>query len=151
MRDGRQKIERLTRLVDLRQISVEECERQVRNAELRQARAEKRLGDERGNFDRLQAAFSHPQARTGLDLRQTEAALKASLARQERIAQEIENAKSSVGGARARWMEARREQKVVERLRERRLHDAEREMEYRMQKATDEVAITRHRRAELDQ
>lgn len=151
MRDRRQKIERLTRLVDLRLTSVERCERQVRQAELRLARAETRLGDERGNFDRLQAAFSHPQARTGFDLRQTEAALKASLLRQEKMAQEIEKAKSSVDEARVRWMEARREHKVVDKLRERRLQHAEREMEYRMQQTTDEVAIIRHRRAGFDQ
>jgi flagellar export protein FliJ len=150
MRDRLQKIERLTRLVDIRQLRVEECERQVRQAEVRLARSEERLGKEKGNFDRLQAFFSYPEARTGLDLRQTEAALRASLARQERMAQDVENARSSVGAARQRWMDSRRERKVVETLRERRLHHAEREMDYRIQKATDEAAINRHRRGEFN-
>ena len=150
MRDRRQKIERLSRLVDLRQISVEECERQVRHAELRLARAEERLRDERGSFDRLQAAFSHPEAWTGFDLRQTEAALNASLARQAKFAQDVENAKSWVAEARRRWTESRRDKKVVEKVRERRLQHAEREKEYRAQQATDETAITRHRRRESD-
>lgn len=151
MTDRRQKIERLTRLIDLRQLSVDAREREFRQAEQRLTRIEAGLAEERGNFDRLRADFSQLHTRTGLGLRQTEVAIEVSIRRQERLLQDVEKAKGWLEQARGRWMEARRERKVVEKLRERQLHHAQREMDYRSQQATDEAAITRHWRTEFDE
>jgi flagellar export protein FliJ len=145
MSEIRSKIQRLARIVGIRQIAVDQAEARVRQAEVEVGRYQDRLRIEEGKIRQAMEQFAQPGLKSGIDLKQSDAAAGAGEIRALRIRQDIEKAELRLNERRAEWTEARREQKTVEKLRERKLHKAVREEETLMQKVMDEIAITRYR------
>lgn len=145
MTEIRDRIKRLERLIEIRQIAVDEAESRVRQSEAEVRRFQGRLAAEEGKIRRLMEEFAHPGARTGFDLQQSETAAQASRSRARRIVQDIENAGLRLEERRQEWMHARRERKTIEKLRVRQLQYAIREEEGLARKMMDETSITRYR------
>ena len=145
MNESRQKIKRLDRIIEIRQIAVDAAEAQVRRSEGEVRRYQDRLEAEEGKIRQAMEEFAHPMGKSGIDLKQCEAAAEAGRIRSRNVGQDIEKAEARLEERRQEWTEAGRARKTVEKLRERRLHRAVREEEMLMQKITDETSIIRYR------
>ena len=146
MSETRDRIKRLGRLIDVRQIAVDQAEVRVRQSEADVRRYEDRLRSEECKIRQAMEQFAEPAVKCGIDLQQSEAAAEAGRIRSRKIRQDIENAGVRLKECLQEWTEARRERKTVEKLRERKLHKAVREEETIMQKLMDETSISRYRR-----
>ena len=144
MKEARQHLERLGRILNVRQIAVDEAEGLVRECEFQIQRLETQRDSEESRIRQTMEEFAHVDGRTGLGLQRSEKAIQAGRDYIARILQDVDELRVQLVDHRARWTEARREFKTVEKLRERQLHEMSRKENVLMQKMIDEVSISRH-------
>ena len=142
--ETKQSLNRLNRLMSVRQIAVDAAEARVRESERDVRRLESRLEDETGKIRRAMEEFSQPGPFSAQGLQRRERFVEAAENRSRRIRQDIEKATTKLEERKAALREALKEKKTVEKLRERQLQQAEREESAMMQKMIDETSLIRH-------
>ena len=146
MTENHRKVERLDRILAVRQIAVDAAEVRVRACEGEIRRLEIRLASEEGKIRQFMEEFAHMNGMTGMGLQRSEKSIAAAQIRAGNVRQSIETVGTKLDENRELWREAQREKKTVEKLRERQLQKVSREEAVLMQKVIDEVSVTRHLR-----
>jgi len=141
MNASRSAAERLSRVVELRETLAAVAETRLREAENRilDIQAEQRRVN--GQIEDARAIFAQPQGCRGQAIQQNEKYISALKRQRQTILQALENAKKIAELRRQEWIEARREQRIIERLQERRLQQWQRHEEIASQKAADDAFI----------
>ncbi len=142
--ETKQSLNRLDRLMSVRQIAVDAAEARVRESERDIRRLEGRLAEEAGKIRQAMEEFSQPGGLSAEGLQCTEKFVGAAESRSCRIRQDIEKATTKLEERKAVLREALKEKKTVEKLRERQLQQAEREESAMMQKMIDETSLVRY-------
>lgn len=146
MKEARQRLERLDRILRVRQIAVDAAEERVRACEFQIQRLQTRSDSEKGKIRQTMEEFAHANGRSGLHLQRSEKAIETGQSYLARILQDIEKIRAKLDEYRVVWREAKREYRTVEKLRERQLQKVSREEAVQMQKMIDEVSVMRHQR-----
>jgi flagellar export protein FliJ len=148
MKDGlKESLERLKRLVEIRETYVSVAEAGVKLAENEVRRLEAAENETVGNIQHTQAGIAYLQSATGHDIQNSEKYIKALEIQRELIRQSLEKANTNLEERRGEWTEAMREQKIAAKLQERRLHQWMRETDVAQQKSQDEASIARYIRS----
>jgi len=142
-------LKRLERLFQIRQTYVSVAEAGVKTAEREVRRLEADETKVTGNIQATQAGIAYLQTTTGQDLHTGERYIEALQVQRKQIQQSLEKAETNLEQKRGEWTEAMRDQKVIERLQERRLQQYEREADVEMQKSQDDNTIARYVRTRL--
>lgn len=148
--ETKQKLQRVGRLLSIRQIAVDTAEARVREAQREIARLGKLIAIEMGKMRQGQEEFSQLQSATGTRLMLTERFIEGARIRIEKLNEAVDKAEVILSQRRDILMEATRDRKTVEKLRERRLQQGVLEEETMMQKVIDETAVVRHARKMME-
>ena len=144
--ETRQNLNRIDRILVIRQIAVDTAEARVREAQREVARLGKLIDLEIGKIRQASEEFSQLRDATGTRLLLTERYIQAAEIRIAKFSQATDKAEVVLEERRSVLMEATRERKTVEKLRERRLQQGVREEATMTQKIIDDTAVTRHAR-----
>jgi flagellar export protein FliJ len=143
-------LKRLERLLQIRETYVSVAEAGVKRAEGEVRRLETAATEVEGNIQHNRAGIAYLQSATGSDVQNTEKYIQALHHHQKLIHQSLETATTNLDKRRHEWTEAMREQKIIEKLQERRLHQWEREDDAANQKSQDDVSIGRYVRTRIE-
>ena len=136
-------LKRLGRLAQIKQTYVSVAEANVRNAEGEVRQLESAESKLTGNIQGKQAEIAYLQTATGHDVQSGEIYIQALELQRRLIRQSLEKASLNLEQRRQEWTEAMREQKIVEKVLEGRLHQWERQDDASGQKSQDEISIGR--------
>ena len=151
MSDGlKGSLKRLQRLSQIRQTYVSVAEAGVKQAEGEVRRLENAETEVAGNIQDTQAGIAYLQTATGQDIQNGEKYIQALQQQRKTIQLSLEKATGNLEQRRGEWTEAMREQKIIEKVQERRLHQWEREDDTAQQKSQDEASIARYVRTRLE-
>jgi flagellar export protein FliJ len=134
-------LKRLERLFQIRQTYVSVAEAGVKEAEGEVRRLETADTEVTGNIQHTQAGIAYLQTATGQDIQNSEKYIQALQHHRKIIRQSLEKAAGNLEQRRGEWTEAMREQKIIEKVQERRLHQWERADDVANQKLQDDVSI----------
>lgn len=148
--DLRASLERLGRLVQIRETYVSVAEARVKEAENQVRQLEAADREAVGNIQQEQAAIAYFRTATGDDVQARQRHILALEYQRKLIRQSLETATTNLEERRREWTEAMREQKVATKLQERRLHQWEREADLALQKLQDDAATMRYVRTRLE-
>ena len=150
MSDGlKGSLKRLERLFQIRQTYVSVAEAGVKQAEGEVRRLETADSEAAGNIQHTQAGIAYLQTATGQDIQNGERYIQA-LQQERRVIQlSLETATGNLEQRRGEWTEAMREQRIIEKVQERRLHQWEREDDVANQKSQDDISIGRYVRTRI--
>jgi flagellar export protein FliJ len=150
MSDGlKGSLKRLERLFQIRQTYVSVAEAGVKHAEGEVRRLETADTEVAGNIQHTQAGIAYLQTATGQDIQNGEKYIQALQHQRAAIRQSLETAAGNLEQARGEWTEAMREQKIIEKVQERRLHQWEHEDDVANQKSQDDISIGRYVRTRI--
>jgi flagellar export protein FliJ len=150
MNDGlKGSLKRLERLFQIRQTYVSVAEAGVKQAEGEVRRLENEDTQVAGNIQDTQAGIAYLRTATGQDIQNGEKYIQLLQERRKAIRQSLETATGNLELRRAEWTEAMREQKIIEKVQERRLHQWEREDDVANQKSQDDMSIGRYVRTRI--
>src|SRR5207249_11287477 len=127
----------------IKQTYVSVAEANVRNAEREVRHLESAESKLTGNIQVKQAEIAYLQTATGQDVQSGERYIQALELQRRLIRQSLEKANLNLEQRRQEWTEAMREQRIVEKVQERRLHQWERQDDAADQKSQDEISIGR--------
>ena len=136
-------LKRLGRLAQIKQTYVSVAEANVRNAEGEVRQLESAESKLTGNIQGKQAEIAYLRTATGHDVQSSEIYIQALELQRRLIRQSLEKANLNLEQRRQEWTEAMREQKIVEKVLEGRLHQWERQDDASGQKSQDEISIGR--------
>ena len=136
-------IKRLDRLSHIRETFVDVAEAGVKLAEQQVAGIEAAAAEVARKIQHAMEELAHPKNATGMTIQTTQNYLQLLRSRAKEIQRSLDAAMVLVDQRRAEWTEARREQKVVETMQERRVHEWVRQDATAAQKVVDEVSIGR--------
>ena len=149
MKDGlKSGLKRMERLVQIRQTYVSVAESGVKTAEHEVRTLEAAEGKVDGNIQDTRAEIAYRQTATGHDLQTGERYIQALQTQRKLIQQSLDTATGNLEQRRRDWTEAMREQKVVEKMQERRLHQWERADSVEVQKQQDDASVGRYVRTQ---
>jgi flagellar export protein FliJ len=137
-------LKRLDRLVHIRQTYVSVAEAAVKQAEVEVRRLQQADSEIARNIQRTQAGIAYLQTATSNEIQTGEKYIQALKEQRKVIHQSLAVATGNLEKRRLEWTEAMKEQRILEKLRERRLHQWEREDDVANQKTQDDVSIGRH-------
>ena len=143
-------LKRLERLLHLRETYVSVAEAGVKLAEGEVRRLENADSEAAGNIQHTQAEIAYLKTATGNDVQASERYIQALKQQRKTIHQSLETATTNLAQRRSEWTEAMKEQKIIEKLQERRLHQSEREDDVANQKAQDDAFIGRYVRTRIE-
>jgi flagellar export protein FliJ len=150
MSDGlKGSLKRLERLFQIRQTYVSVAEAGVKQAEGEVRRLENADAEVAGNIQHTQAGIAYIQTATGQDIQNGERYIQALKQQRRLLRQSLETATGNLELRRSEWTEAMREQRVIEKVQERRLHQWEREDDVANQKSQDDITIGRYVRTRI--
>ncbi len=145
MSDGlKGSLQRLERLFQIRQTYVSVAEAGVKEAEDAIRGLETADTEVAGKIQHTQAGIAYLQTATGQDIQNSEKYIQALQQERRKIRQSLETATGNLERRRGEWTEAMREQKIIEKVQERRLHQWEHEDDVANQKAQDDITIGRY-------
>ena len=145
MKDGlKGNLKRLDRLVHIRQTYVSVAEAAVKQAEGEVHRLQQADSEIAGNIRHTQAGIAYIRTATGSEIQTGEKYIRALKEQRKLIHQSLAVATGNLEKRRLEWTEAMKEQRIIEKLRERRLHQWEREDDVANQKTQDDVSIGRY-------
>ena len=152
MKDGlRASLKRLDRLVQIKETYVSVAEANVKQAEGEVRRLETVENEIAGNIQHTQAEIAYLRTATGHDVQSGEKYIRSLEVQRKLIQQSLEKATSNLEQRRSEWTEAMREQRIIEKVQERRLHQCERDDDVTNQKSQDEVSVGRYVRTRQKQ
>jgi flagellar export protein FliJ len=137
-------LKRLDRLVHIRQTYVSVAEAAVKQAEVEVRRLQQADSEIARNIQGTQAGIAYLQTATSNEIQTGEKYIQALKEQRKVIHQSLAVATANLEKRRLEWTEAMKEQRILEKLRERRLHQWEREDDVANQKTQDDVSIGRH-------
>lgn len=144
-------LKRLERLFSIRQTYVSVAEAGVKQAEGEVCRLENADSEAAGQIQQTQAGIAYLKRATGSDLHTGERYIQALREQRKLIHLSLETATTNLTERRSEWTEAMKEQKIIEKLQERRLHQSEREDDVAMQKSQDDAFIGRYVRIRIEE
>src|SRR3989442_5180861 len=136
-------LKRLERLAQIKQTYASVAEANVKNAEGEVRQLETAESKMTGHIQDTQAEITYLQSATGHDLQSSERYIQALELQRRLIRQSLEKANVDLEQCRTEWTEAMREQKMVEKVQEHRLHQWEHQDDAGSQKSQDEISIDR--------
>ena len=136
-------IKRLQRLLQVRQMVAGVAEANVRETENQLQNLNHAQEEILGKIQMTRAEIAYSTTMSGEEVAIGEKRIQALHLRHKSIQQAVENARGKLEHRRREWVEARREQKIVEKIRERRLLEWERTEEVSKQKSVDDASIGR--------
>jgi len=152
MKDGlRASLKRLERLVQIKETYVSVAEANVKQAEGEVRQLETAENEITRNIQHTQAEIAYLRTATGHDVQSGEKYIQSLELQRKLIQQSLEKATSNLEQRRGEWTEARREQKIIEKVQERRLHQCERDDDVTNQKSQDEISVGRYVRTRQKQ
>ncbi len=134
----------MERLFQIRQTYVSVAEAGVKTAEHEVSKLEAADGQVAGNIQDTRAEIAYRQTSTGHDLQTGEKYIQALQTQRQQIQQSLEKATGNLEQRRREWTEAMREQKIIEKMQERRLHQWERADGVEVQKQQDDASVGRY-------
>ena len=137
-------LKRLERLVRIRQTNASLAEAGVKQAESEVRHLEDADRTAAGNIQDTQAGIAYLQTATGQDIQRRERYIHALEHQRQLIRQSLETATSTLTQRRSEWTEAMRDERIAEKLQERRLHQWQRENDTAQQKLQDDASIARY-------
>jgi len=144
MKDGlKASLKRLERLVQIKETYVSVAEANVKSAEGEVRQLEAAENEIAGNIQHTQAEIAYLQTATGHDVQSGENYIRLLEGQRKLVQQSLEKATTNLEQRRGEWTEAMREQKIIEKVQERRLHQWERQDDAAGQKSQDEISIGR--------
>ena len=144
MKDGlKASLKRLERLVQIKQTYVSVAETNVKQAEGEVRQLETAETAIAGNIQHTQAEIAYLQTATGHDLQSSENYIHALELQRKLIQQSLVKATTNLDQRHSEWTEAMREQRIIEKVQERRLHQCERDDDVTNQKSQDEISVGR--------
>ena len=142
--DLKSHLKRLERLSQIRQTYVSVAEAGVKTAEGEVRKLEAADDQVAGNIQHTRAEIAYRQTASGHDLQSGEKYIQALQTQRKTIQLSLEKATGNLEQRRSDWTEAMREQKVVEKMQERRLHQWERADSVEVQKQQDDASVGRY-------
>jgi flagellar export protein FliJ len=139
-------LKRLERLVQIKQTYVSVAEANVKTAETEVRQLETAEQEITGNIQHTQEGIAYLQTATGQEVQSGENYIKALELHRKAVRLSLEKATNNLEQRRTEWTEAMREQTIVEKLQERRLHQCVRDDEVANQKSQDEMSVGRYAR-----
>ena len=136
-------LKRLERLVQIKETYVSVAEANVKRAEGEVRQLEQTDNEIAGNIQDTQAGIAYLQTSTGQDVQSSERYIHALEIQRKVVQQSLEKATTNLEQRRGEWTEAMREQKIVEKVQERRLHQCERDDDVTNQKSQDDMTVGR--------
>jgi len=143
-------LKRLERLAHIKQTYVSAAEANVKNAEGEVRQLETAETNITGHIQNTQAEIAYLQSATGHDVQSSERYIQALELQRTLIRQSLDKANVNLEQRRNEWTEAKREQKIIEKVQERRLHQWERHDGAAGQKSQDEMSVGRYVRTRRD-
>ena len=143
-KDGKPGLKRLERLFRIRETYVSVAEASVKHAEGELHGLQAAHSEVAGKIESTRAGIAYLQTATGHDLQTGEKYIQVLQKQHRLIQQSLEKATGSLEQRRREWTEAMREQKIIEKMQERRLHQWERDDNVANQKRQDDVSVGRH-------
>ena len=137
-------LKRLERLAHIKQTYVSVAEANVKNAEGEVRQLETAETKIIGNIQNTQAEIAYLQTATGHDVQSSERYIQALELQRTLIRQSLVKANINLEQRRNEWTEAMREQKVIEKVQVRRLHQWERADNVEVQKQQDDASVGRY-------
>jgi flagellar export protein FliJ len=137
-------LKRLDRLVHIRQTYVSVAEAAVKQAEGEVRRLQQADAEIARNIQHTQAGIAYLQSATGSEVQKEEKYIQALTEQRKLVHQSLGIATGNLEKRRLEWTEAKKDHRIIEKLRERRLHQWEREDDAADQKTQDDVSIERY-------
>jgi flagellar export protein FliJ len=150
MKDGlKSSLKRLERLFQIRQTYVSVAEAGVKQAETEVRKLETAETEVDGAIQGAKAEIAYLQTATGADVQSSERYIGALQLQRKIIQQSLDKATGNLESRRKEWTNAMRDQKVIEKVQERRLHQWQREDGVEKQKLQDDASVGRYVRTRL--
>jgi flagellar export protein FliJ len=147
MKDLKASLKRLERLFQIRETYVSVAEAGVKQAEGEVRKLEAADTEVAGQIQHSKAEIAYLQTATAHGLQTGEKYISALETHRKAIRQSLEKAAGKLDERRREWTEAMREQKIIEKMQERRLHQWVREDDVANQKTQDDASVGRYVRA----
>lgn len=145
----REQLRRLARLVRHRDLCVSAAEGRVQQAAAAVQQLQVQRDETLGRIRATRQELALRGSATGLSLQVTERFVDSLTRRCAELEQSIQKAAVTLNQRRLEWVEARREQRIVTRLQEHRVHLAAREEAVQAQKSADELFNAKHARTRI--
>jgi flagellar export protein FliJ len=146
MSESRRSLDRIERLVEVRQTYVTAAEAAVREAENVVKYFQDEAAQNARQIQQAREGIAYLTSLTGHDIQNRERHISSLNLRARQFVQEIEKAMKMVEKRRGEWRETMKDKKIVERVQERRLHEWVRSVDVMEQKQVDEMSVGRHAR-----
>jgi len=146
MNDQQQRLHRIDRLADVRQSYVTAAEGRVREAELQVRICDEKVKERDRQIRQVREEIAYLDHATGESIQNRERYIFSLhvLARQAR--EVLDKARRLLDTRRLEWRETMRDQKVIEKLQERRMHEWQHSVDVAEQKSVDEMTVGRYAR-----
>ena len=141
MNASRAEVKRLDRIADIRETVATAAEARLREAELQARDLESQAEAIDRQIQLIRAEITQTTGLTGHATQQNEKFILRLDKQRALVMQALENAKRIVADRQRQWMEARREQRIIERLQDKRLLEWQRHQDAARQKAADDNYI----------
>jgi flagellar export protein FliJ len=146
MNETRRSLDRIQRLVEVRQTYVNVAEAAVREAEVLVRYFEEEAEKNARQIQATREEIAYLKTLTGHEVQAREKHIFSLNFKARQIAQDLEKAVQMLEKRRAEWRETMKDKKIVERVQERRLLEWERSVDVHEQKQVDEMSVGRHAR-----
>ena len=152
MNETRRSLDRIERLVEVRQTYVTAAEAAVREAEVLVRYFEEEAEKNARQAQQTREEIAYLKTLSGHELQAREKHIISLNFKARQIARDLEKAVQMLEKRRAEWRETMKEKKIVERVQERRLHEWKHSVGVMAQKQVDEMSVGRFaRNANSDQ
>ena len=148
--DLKSSLKRLERVSEVRRTFVIAAEARLKEADQQVHLFEEAALEIARKIQHMQEEFSYVQRATGDQIQGREKFIQLLRSRADQVRQCLEKEKASLELRKAEWTEAMREQKLVDRVQQRRLQDWKRHEDAEKQKAADENSISRYTRRQME-
>lgn len=148
MNETRRSLDRIERLVDVRQTYVNAAEAAVREAESMVRYFEEEAQKNARQVQQVREEIAHMTSLTGGDIQGRERYIASLNLKARQIEQDREKAVQMVEKRRGEWRETMKDKKIVESLQERRQHEWVHSVDVLAQKQVDEMSVGRFARQE---
>ena len=146
MNETRRSLDRIERLVEVRQTYVNAAEAAVREAEVLVRYFEEEAAKVVLQIQQMREEIAYLKTLTAHAVQAREKHIFSLNFKARQIAQDLEKAVQMLEKRRAEWRETMKEKKIVERVQERRAHEWKRSVDVLAQKQVDEMTVGRFAR-----
>jgi flagellar export protein FliJ len=146
MSEARRSLDRIERLVEVRQTYVNAAEAAVKEAEGIIRYFQDELAQNARQIQQAREEIAYLKNLTGHAIQTREKHILSLGIHARQIAQDLEKAEQLLEKRRGEWRETMKEKRIVERVQERRLHEWQRSVDILEQNQADEMSVGRHAR-----